>query len=240
MEGRDATMYSAAFDSSHGLAFAVADDQRLLIDAHQAARGRGTETAFVQWIRDLLAQSGISLPEIARWTVGTGPGSFTGIRLGIGFVKGVCLQTCAAYRGVPSSMALAAAAADVLKPGQTVAILNDARRGELILSPYRKTDNDGLLRLADPRIVRAADVHPECGQFTRLVTVQADAVTPLLPASLQARLQCDAHVAASRLLDIQNVEWPRTPAEQEESCEPIYVRPAVFVKPRTPKPPVVD
>lgn len=52
---------------------------------------RGQDSRLPGLVQDLLTQTGISLADIDRFAVVTGPGSFTGIRVGVAFARGLAL-----------------------------------------------------------------------------------------------------------------------------------------------------
>ncbi len=223
-------MIHAALDTSLAAAFAVHDGERLLANLSLASHGRDSDELLVPWLVQAVRDLNLDLATIRQWSVGTGPGSFSGTRVGISWVLGVAAVTGAAVRGVPSSLALAQAAP--ARPGDRIAVLHDARRGQLILSPYQlgpagptATDAAAVVTVAE---LLAAD-------FAVAVTAQ-EPVAALVGDCLGQRLHCVPGIDASLLLATTGIPWPTSRAETIASLEPVYVRPAVFVKPR----PVVD
>lgn len=75
-------------------------------------------------IETLLARNGIAYAELTRVAVTTGPGSFTGLRIGLSAARGLGLARNIPVIGVPSLLAIS-----LSQPGP-VAVLLDARRGE--------------------------------------------------------------------------------------------------------------
>jgi tRNA threonylcarbamoyl adenosine modification protein YeaZ len=61
-------------------------------------------------IRELLAGHGITLEDLGGVVVGTGPGAFTGLRVGIATAKGIAHALSVPIAGAPSGEALIAAA----------------------------------------------------------------------------------------------------------------------------------
>ena len=61
-------------------------------------------------VRDLLTGHGIGLDDLIGVVVGTGPGAFTGLRVGIATAKGIAHALALPIAGVPSGEALLAAA----------------------------------------------------------------------------------------------------------------------------------
>jgi tRNA threonylcarbamoyl adenosine modification protein YeaZ len=94
----------------------------------------------------VLREAGVALEAVDAFAVTLGPGSFTGLRIGLATLKGFALGTARPAVGISSLAALAAAAP--AGAGPVLATL-DARRGELYAGAF-----------ADPG-VRVADVLPE-------------------------------------------------------------------------------
>jgi len=89
---------------------------------------------LVGFISELAAEAGITLQEITGVAVSAGPGSFTGLRIGIatamGLAYGLSLETC----GVNT---LAAIAWNTRREGALVCPLLDAKRQEAYAALYR-------------------------------------------------------------------------------------------------------
>src|SRR5690606_20949725 len=80
----------------------------------------------------LLARNGLSHGDIARVGVTTGPGSFTGLRIGLSAARGLGLARKLPVVGVPSLLAVSLAAPDEAP----VSVLIDARRDEAYLQTF--------------------------------------------------------------------------------------------------------
>ncbi len=81
----------------------------------------------------LLADANVALAAIDAFAVSAGPGSFTGLRVGVATVKGLAFGSDARVVSVPTLGALALRATPA--PGPIVALL-DARRGEVYAALY--------------------------------------------------------------------------------------------------------
>jgi tRNA threonylcarbamoyl adenosine modification protein YeaZ len=219
-------MIHAALDTSLAASFAVVDDGKALASRTLDVRGRNSDEQLVPWLLETLAELSLELSDVRRWTVGTGPGSFSGIRVGISWVLGVCAATGAAVRGVPSSLALASTVTE-LEVGQNVAVLHDARRKQVILSGYQRQEG-GLVAVDTPAVLEPTKIALD--DYAAFVTAQ-DVVRDLMGEVLGDRLRTVPAVNAELLLQVP-VAWPTEHAAMVASLEPVYVRPAVFVKPR--------
>ncbi|MGS9064036.1 tRNA (adenosine(37)-N6)-threonylcarbamoyltransferase complex dimerization subunit type 1 TsaB, partial [Salmonella enterica subsp. enterica serovar Infantis] len=61
------------------------------INAHFERCPREHTQRILPMVQEILAASGVSLTEIDALAFGRGPGSFTGVRIGIGFAQGLAL-----------------------------------------------------------------------------------------------------------------------------------------------------
>ncbi|OPZ24852.1 MAG: tRNA threonylcarbamoyladenosine biosynthesis protein TsaB [Lentisphaerae bacterium ADurb.BinA184] len=225
-------MIEAALDTSLGLSLAVGDGGKILCRQSLARPRHDSDESLAPWVQESLASCDLRVENVVRWTVGLGPGSFAGLRCGIAFVRGICLLSGAWCRGLPSSLALALQAEVAAAGGSPIAVLHDGRRGQVILSLYA-LNGAGMLPTEPPVAVPAAELPARLEACAVAVTAQPDAVLPLLDAGLRARVQSVSHIDAGRLLAPAGWPWPEGAEVLERSCEPIYVRPAVFVEPVT-------
>lgn len=97
---------------------------------------------LLEMIDFLLGLSQTRLQQLELLAVTTGPGSFTGLRVGIATMKALALRLQKPLIGVPTLEALAASVND----SGVIAPFMDARRGQVFAALYRKTP-DGLLEL---------------------------------------------------------------------------------------------
>lgn len=88
-------------------------------------------------LADLLKAEGIALPRLEGYAIGIGPGSFTGLRIGLATWKGLAYANRRPMAGASSLAAMALAAA-VDAPADAVLLpLLDAKKGEVYAGFYR-------------------------------------------------------------------------------------------------------
>jgi tRNA threonylcarbamoyladenosine biosynthesis protein TsaB len=92
---------------------------------------------LMEMIRSILNISGFDLSSIDGFAVTKGPGSFTGLRIGISTVKGLAAAAGKSIVGVSSLEALAA---QVPASTNLICPLIDARKGEVYFSRYKVVD----------------------------------------------------------------------------------------------------
>lgn len=108
--------------------------------------------------RDLMRAAGFGFDVIDRIGVTTGPGSFTGLRVGLAFAQGLGAALSRPVIGLSSLDALAASAAS---SGAVLAVI-DARRGQVYARLFRDGAAEGppqALTLAEAA-ARARDLGP--------------------------------------------------------------------------------
>lgn len=91
-------------------------------------------------IHDVLSQTGYSLPDIDFFAVATGPGSFTGLRIGIATVKGLAYTLKRPCIGVPTLQAVAHSA----KGCERVVAVLPAGRGEVFVQMFQVSSEEVL------------------------------------------------------------------------------------------------
>lgn len=174
---------------------------------------------LVPTLGELFAELGLHPGRIGALIVGTGPGSYTGLRVGIASALGLARGTGASLLGIPSGEALAFGR---LAPGERGVLLLDARQGELYFAVYERTAED-VLTLEGPRVVRPGELClPASGPIFGDATV-ADAAS--LDAPARARLDPHAIPDAAALLELGRLRLARQGPQDPAEVRPLYLRP---------------
>ncbi len=223
-------MITAALDCSQGCSLAVRRDQTLLCSEFLPGSGRESDRMLSLWLSTCFQNLNLNVTDVQRWSAGTGPGSFAGLRCGIALLKGICRAGNAKMRGVPSCYALAKGITDA-KPEEQIGVLHDGRCGQVILTCFRITENLDVVWQNDPSPLFPEEMLDAAHRCERWVCLSSQQL-PQLPPEVLSNLQQENHLNAEHLLDAEEQwPWPDNPLAQENSCQPLYVRQAVFVKP---------
>jgi tRNA threonylcarbamoyl adenosine modification protein YeaZ len=148
-----------AIDTSANLCAACVFDT----DAGERGRavldlGKGHAEHLMTVIDDALNAAGSTYADIGLVGVSVGPGSFTGIRVGVAAARGLALALKIPSVGVTTLDALADEARAAY-PGREILAAIDARRDQLYLARYEQ----GGERISGPVIASLADAVAEAG-----------------------------------------------------------------------------
>jgi tRNA threonylcarbamoyl adenosine modification protein YeaZ len=184
---------------------------------------------IVESVRALLAQSKFTLDDVDAFAVGLGPGSFTGIRIGVAIVKGFGLATNKPVYGVGSLEILAAGALGATGPVVTAI---DARRSEIFFALYDRAEDGALSVIAEPDHRQPVAAGARIGELLagRSATVIGDLDEPLRArvreGAKDARLVFAPRVMGTPLARLLANEVLAGRAVLDDgSMEPRYVRP---------------
>lgn len=185
----------------------------------RAPMDRGHAEALFPMIDAVLARAGATHADLSRIAVCTGPGSFTGLRIGVAAARGLALALGIPAIGVSRFEALAAEA------GAPVAICLSGRGDSVYLQPFEANGRPaGAPRLLGAGALAAAIP----AGITRVAGDAAARVagdSALLPDGLP-----DPAVIARLAADRAAAEPPR----------PLYLRGADAAPPREAPPPLLD
>ncbi len=145
----------------HGSAALLHDDEVTRVVSHD------TKEDYSTWllpsVSEILRESGIRMEEVEVYAAATGPGSFTGVRVGLTTVK-AWGEVYARRIAAVSRLEAIAAQAPVQVAGGVVAAFTDAQRGQIFAALYRS--KEGEFQLVEEELV----VEP--GEFVEWVAKQ--------------------------------------------------------------------
>lgn len=139
----------------------------------------GHATRLLEMTEELLAETGTAWPEIERIAVGAGPGTFTGLRVGIATARGLAQSLGIPLAPVSSLRALAhAVLADDTSMASCDGVLAviDARRGEVFALAHSSDGRElSVARALDPEGIGGV-LAEAGGEVTRLLGIGDGAV----------------------------------------------------------------
>ena len=114
------------------------DDGRAFEARHDPAPGErpGHAQRLLALIERVMAESELGWDRIGRLAVGTGPGTFTGLRIGVSTARALAQARDLPLVGVSTLRTLAAGAREAMPEAQLVLAVLDARRGEAFAAAW--------------------------------------------------------------------------------------------------------
>lgn len=131
-------------------------DGRVIVE-RAGAEDRSQAERFPADVLAVLADAGLSLTDIDLFAVASGPGSFTGIRIGIATVQGLALARQRPVAPVSALRALAERAASGRPAGSRIGAWMDAHRRDVftalydVTTPATETEPAVLTEVEEPR-----------------------------------------------------------------------------------------
>ncbi len=176
-------------------------------------------------IAEMMARQGVSPEDLEAVAIAKGPGSFTGLRIGMGIAKGLCLALDIPIIGVPTLDIITYAVGD---PGGRVLAVLEAGRGRICVGSYHFEEGMPVAE-GDVDLWRASQWHVNA---TEPVLVAGDVNAELAERLLQ---QPDAeNISITSLAGsvrragyLAELAWDRLAEDNVDdldSLAPIYLR----------------
>lgn len=203
-------MITLAFDTClTACTAAVLEDDRVLVSRVEPM-ARGHQERLAPLVAEVMAEAELAFDRLDRIGVTVGPGSFTGLRVGLAFAKGLGAALNRPVLGVGVLEALA----EPFEGAATVFSVLDAKRGQVYLQAFAGGKPlmapDALeIATAQARLVELAGAGPALVTGTGI-----DLVADVLPAARRVPVEHADPAAVARLAATRSPLPPR----------PLYLR----------------
>jgi tRNA threonylcarbamoyladenosine biosynthesis protein TsaB len=221
-------MITLAVDSSAVAASAALTQDDKILGEFYCNTGLTHSQTLMPMIRCLLQSTKISLKDVDLFAVSAGPGSFTGIRIGVASIKGLAFPLDKPCVGVSS---LESIAWNLAHLNGTVCAVMDARCGQVYNAVFRAAGGT-LERLSEDRAIGAEVLAQECGKYPKPLFLVGDgaklcynkqgfqSIGALLPPEPLLYQRAYGVAKASALA------YARGEAVSPGALRPVYLRPA--------------
>jgi tRNA threonylcarbamoyladenosine biosynthesis protein TsaB len=189
-----------------------------------AEMARGQSEHLVPMIGAVLNECNATVRDMDMIAVTTGPGAFTGVRIGLATARGLALASGIPLRGITSLEAVAHGVPQVEREGRGVLVLIDSKRDDIFTQLF----DPELSPVREPQALSPAEVVNYCQTGGVALALAGDAVGRMaehgfsgggidvvLSSSHHPQAAITAAIAAARGL----------PADDDVSPAPVYLRP---------------
>ena len=213
--------------SAKAVSAAVSEDGKILCSCYQDT-GLTHSRTLMPIVEHILKNTGLTVADMDAIAVAAGPGSFTGIRIGVAAAKGLAFAADKPAVGVST---LAAMARNVAFCDGLVICAMDARRQQVYNALFEAKDGQ-LTRLTPDRAIALEELAEELRSAPRPKTVVGDGAKLCLAHLTAAGIPCrlaPAHLVMQNAMSVA-LEAEAMAAEGKlvsaQALEPVYLRPA--------------
>ncbi len=212
------------FESSAKSASVAVCDENGLVAQYFQNSGLTHSRTLLPMAEDMLKNLSLTLTDIDLIAVSQGPGSFTGVRIGVSAVKGLAWAAEKPVCGVSSLLAMAYNGIAVAE-GSIICCVMDAKRGQFYNALF--TIEDGIpVRFCEDRAISVAKLVEDIENLNKSVFIVGDGAA--LCYNALKNLSVNA-VLAPEPLRFQSA-WgvcmaaEREPAQSVHELLPVYLR----------------
>ncbi|KJG03622.1 tRNA (adenosine(37)-N6)-threonylcarbamoyltransferase complex dimerization subunit type 1 TsaB [Photobacterium angustum] len=190
-------------------------------------------TKILPMVDTVLAEAGIKLNQLDALAYGQGPGSFTGVRIGIGIAQGLAFGADLPMVGVSTLAAMAQGTYRVHQADNVLSAI-DARMGEIYWGQYkRKTDGDWQIIGVEQVIVPDAlveSVQTESGIWLTAGTAWEVYADTLAKLPFEMQQGSVLYPDSQDMVHLAKFAFARGESVSAEVASPVYLRDTVTWK----------
>ena len=214
-------MLLAVDTSTAQLGLALYDGATVAAELIWTSRARHT-VELAPALSGLLSRTGLSMGGLSALGVAIGPGSFTSLRVGLAFVKGLSLARRLPIIGVPT---LDAVAASVPAQDIPLAAVLQAGRGRIAVGWYKASENGW--QAEGPARTTSADALAESIHHPTLIVGELTAEERQRLARKRRNIQLASPAQSVRrpalLAELAWVRWQAGRVDEAAALAPIYL-----------------
>jgi tRNA threonylcarbamoyl adenosine modification protein YeaZ len=182
-------------------------------------------------IKAIMTESGTGWDDIEFYTVGRGPGSFSGLRVASAVARALAMPDDKPVIAVSSGEALARAAIALNDSCETVAAIGDARRQMCWIGVFNRNGHV-VEQTVDYALVPYGEIGAHIPAGALVVTSEWDRldqkVAEQCPEAMPIKRNVYPSAAVIGQLGLECVMQEK----EREDLEPLYMHPPVFVEPK--------
>ncbi len=176
-------------------------------------------TALAPTIDKILEDTNWSYPDIELFACAVGPGSFTGLRVGIAFGKGLALSVGCAIKAIPTL--------DIIRYNYNAALnpvitAMDARSERIYYAEFAETIDNVYLTTSEPKLASVEELLEVCGDSNLVIGPDIEYLKSLFAGS-EVHIE-EAHPDALTLARIALARFAAYGGDKPADLTPVYLK----------------
>ncbi len=159
---------------------ALCEDTKIIAEYSQTTSSHST--VLLPMTEAILQSSGLTFDDIELYAVSAGPGSFTGVRIGVATVKGLAFKNCTSCVGVS---ALDAIAMNFCGIDGIIVPAIDARRDTVYTAIFKTNSSGQIVRLTEDMQIPIDELFQKLSSYSDTLYFAGDAYSKIV-----ARVDC--------------------------------------------------
>ena len=217
-------MIILAIESSALTASVAVYDSDRLLGEYTVNNGNTHSETLLPMVESLLGFLNLSVSDVELFAVSAGPGSFTGIRIGVATLKGLAFGSGKPCVGVST---LEAMAYRLQAPNGLICPVMNARRKQVYTALFRE-QNGELLRLMPDSAIAIEELDKILSQYNEPVYLIGDGYTLAVQNLTHALGYTPEHLRCQSAASVAKAAWKLYQAGQaqtDKEIKPVYLRP---------------
>ncbi len=214
---------------------ALSHDENL-ISRKESSEKNSHSASLTLFIEEVMQAAGIALSQLNAIAVSEGPGSYTGLRIGVATAKGLCYSLDKPLIGVPTLQSMAKGMADLFtQPPSGLPFLFcpmiDARRMEVFSAVFTR-DNE-LFREVKAEIIDENSFSEYLASYHLIFAGDgAEKCKPILEKHPNVSFLNHYEFSAASMIPIATAKFRNSQFEDVAYFEPAYLKDFIAGKPR--------
>lgn len=189
---------------------------------------------LVPMIQEVLAYTDLKVDNLDGIAVSSGPGSYTGLRIGVSTAKGLAYANDVNLISVPSLDAMAHSCRSFVPDGGVVIISRNSRKGEVYLAGFEKTAAAAFSSMMEPAALTlqeaATQLPPKVNDSNQiwLAGEGSASIYQHLPEAIASRVEIlpptSVSPSASSVAQLGAISFAKGSFVDVPSYEPIYLK----------------
>lgn len=212
-----------ALDTATEACSVALSHQSLLITRDELSPRTHTQR-ILPMVDEVLNEAHIAINDVDYLAFGRGPGSFTGVRVGVGIAQGLALGANLPVIGVSNLLTMAEQAYQQLGATEIVALI-DARMNEVYFAQFSKTEQGWVERVNEQVCSpeqAIAQIQIECKPF--VVGTGWAAYPPFTQANLDVTITEITLPSAQYMISLAEYAIQQGKTQTAFEIEPVYLR----------------